>query len=384
MCKMSTKCNGCGATVYDIEYMECSRIECKKTYDLNCLSISKGAFETYTQHYKNEWVCPECTCLLPKGDNLNTPLRGLNKTFEASDFVNTCRGSGRQTHYEQGCDTERDLVIEIRELRSEITSRFDEQAERFQRVWNIVCDTKSELIEIQRKIEVLENKVSTFESLEIKLRELTALNHSLSEQLRTHDTVPQPTEGTYSYVQATSATATKPSACHVNDISTDQYGAPKIATKPPTPAQANVRINSMEQRNVNVNLVDHNRGAVMRESRNKSDKRKLPTKNVQRGENESSNLEAIERKKHLHIWRLQPNTTEEQIKKHVENLCGSETKVKVEKIIHKTERDYASFIVGVPERIFEKISHPKSWPRNVEFSEWIWFRRNSYKPKEGN
>lgn len=384
---MSTKCNACGATICNIQYMECSRIECKKTYDLNCLSLSTDEFETYTQHYKNKWICPECICSLPKSDNTNTPLRGLNKTFEASTFVNMSRGNRQRTDCEQGRDAEHNLVMEIRELRSEITSRFDEQAERFQRVWDIVCDTRSELKEMQTKIEVLENKVSTFESLEIKLRELAAQNHLLSEQLGAHTALSKSTEGTYSYAQTADATTTKSSARNVNEVNTDQAGATKITTKPRTPAQANVLMSSMERRkDVNVGLLDRYEGVVMEESNgvNNNIKRKLPAKKVLRGENESLNLEAIERKKHLHIWRLQPNTTVEQMQKHVENLCGSEVKVKVEKIVHKTERDYASFIVGVPERVFEKISHPKAWPRNAEFGEWIWFRRNSNKPREGN
>lgn len=40
--------------------------------------------------------------MLPKGDNSNSLLRGLNKTFEASTFVNTYRWRRQQTHHTQG------------------------------------------------------------------------------------------------------------------------------------------------------------------------------------------------------------------------------------------------------------------------------------------
>lgn len=376
---MSSKCNACGDTMHNIQYMECSRIECKKTYDLKCLSISPNVFEAYTQLYKNKWVCPECICLLPKGDNSNTPLRSQNEKFEASNFVNMSRRGGHQISQRQEQDTEYDLVVEIRELRSDITSRFDEQAERFQQVWQIVCEARGEISELQTKIKVLENRVSAFESLEIELREWSAQRHLLSEQLRTHSTLSKPTEHTYS--QAASAIATTSSAHNEGEVNTDQGRA--IIT---TPAQANVLTGSMEQiRVADVAFRDHHRVVVVEgdHTANTKTKRKLPAKRVWRGESEGLNVEAIERKKHLHVWRLEPNTTVEQIEKHIENICGSGINVKVEKIVHKTHRDYASFIVGVPEGIYEKICHPKAWPRNAEFGEWIWFRRSTYKPKEG-
>lgn len=368
--------------------MQCSRIECKKTYDLKCLSISTDVFETYTKHYKNEWICPECVCLVPKGDNSNTPVRDLNRTFEGETFVNMNRGSGgskrrAQCARQDAEDAEDDMVVEIRAMRSEIASRFDQQAERFQQMWNIVCENKNEINEMKTKIVVLENRISTFEGLENKLQELTSQNHLLLEQLGANTTFSKSSEGTYA--QAVGATGTKSSACNIKVVDTEKCGATKTTFKSRTPAQPNVLISTTEQRrDVNGDLLDHNGRVGMEESNNNNNRRKLPAKMVLRGENETLNLEAIERKKHLHIWRLEPNTTVEQIQKHVESLCGLQIKVKVEKIVHKTKRDYASFIVGVPEKMFDKISHPQAWPRNTEFGEWIWFRRNSYKPKEGN
>ena len=43
----------------------------------------------------------------------------------------------------------------------------------------------------------------------------------------------------------------------------------------------------------------------------------------------------------------------------------------------KSERDYASFRVGVTLSNFEKLCDPEIWPVNVEYSEWIWFRPNT-------
>lgn len=88
-------------------------------------------------------------------------------------------------------------------------------------------------------------------------------------------------------------------------------------------------------------------------------------------------IQATERKKHLHVWRLSTETTVEKLISHVKGTCGSDVFVKIEKIKHKTQRDYASFIITVPESAYEKLFQPDIWPVNTEFSEWIWFRKSS-------
>ncbi|KPJ05485.1 hypothetical protein RR46_00145 [Papilio xuthus] len=106
----------------------------------------------------------------------------------------------------------------------------------------------------------------------------------------------------------------------------------------------------------------------------KTSSNNLQTKIVQRGGNSvMSSILAVEKKKFLHIWSLHPDTTSEAITEHVETVCGSKD-IKVEKIIPRTKRDYASFKVGVPESLYGKINCCDCWPVNAKFNEWVWFR----------
>lgn len=103
---------------------------------------------------------------------------------------------------------------------------------------------------------------------------------------------------------------------------------------------------------------------------------RFPNTEVKRGGSSTSvEIQGTERKKYLHVWRLKKDTTVEKLETYVTNICGEECPVKVEKIKPKTERDYSSFIIGVPESSYDKLCDPGVWPVNVEFCEWVWFRR---------
>lgn len=88
-------------------------------------------------------------------------------------------------------------------------------------------------------------------------------------------------------------------------------------------------------------------------------------------------IKAVERKKYFHIWRLVSETTEEDLSEYVRDVLGKETFIKVDKLKHKSERGYASFRIGVTETDFDKLCNPDIWPRDAEYSEWIWFRDSS-------
>lgn len=113
---------------------------------------------------------------------------------------------------------------------------------------------------------------------------------------------------------------------------------------------------------------------------NKKGNRRLSGNDIRKGQNTSlTALKGAERKKYLHVWRLHPDTTLDAVTNHIKDVCGSDVVTKIERIKHKTERDYASFIVGVPEQMFTKLNQSEVWPLNAEFSEWIWFRKSERK-----
>lgn len=128
-----------------------------------------------------------------------------------------------------------------------------------------------------------------------------------------------------------------------------------------------------ENKNENINIEAEEWKIVGVSKKKKSDSN-LNT--IQKGGNSQiSTLQAIEKKKFLHVWSLHPDTTEEAIFEHVTKICESKD-VKVEKIIPKTLRDYSTFMIGVPESHFEKINKENSWPLNTQFNEWRWFRKS--------
>ncbi|KAL4717075.1 hypothetical protein ACJJTC_016962 [Scirpophaga incertulas] len=96
---MGRKCSGCYAALDDLLFMECSQIKCKKRFHFKCLALTKEKFEALTQEHKDQWICPECVCMMPKSCNTNTPVRGTastRKTSTPSSFVNIADRASRR------------------------------------------------------------------------------------------------------------------------------------------------------------------------------------------------------------------------------------------------------------------------------------------------
>lgn len=103
---------------------------------------------------------------------------------------------------------------------------------------------------------------------------------------------------------------------------------------------------------------------------------------INKGGNTSTlQIKAIERKKWFHIWRLLKETTENDLLEYIQKILGNDKDVKVHKINHKIERGYASFRVCVGESDYELLYNPVIWPKDAEYSEWVWFRDSNGKPQ---
>lgn len=88
-------------------------------------------------------------------------------------------------------------------------------------------------------------------------------------------------------------------------------------------------------------------------------------------------IKAVERKKYFHVWRLLTDTSVENLTDYVREILGSDSYIKVDKINHKTVRGYSSFRICVSDNNFEKLCDPSIWPKDAEFSEWVFFRRST-------
>lgn len=62
---------------------------------------------------------------------------------------------------------------------------------------------------------------------------------------------------------------------------------------------------------------------------------------------------------YLYVWRLNTEITVEELTAYVKEVCDSDVSVKIERINHKTERNYAFFIITESEAVYVKLSHPE-------------------------
>lgn len=374
---METKCSGCDAVVNDSLFMECSRVKCKKKFHLICLALTTEKVEAFTPEYRSLWICPECSCTMPKRGNTDTPVRGTavaSNTFSPISHVNTAdRGSRRNTS--EVIDTESLVLDEIREFRWEVKYHLEEQRKEYVLLQNRFINTETELKELKQILGVVQQKANKVEMLEERIKTLMERNESLEASLKKSKArVPNQTEQGSKSLTPSFAKAVKDKQKQVveNNVPTKEF----VATKP-AKVVLNEHIVDSERRSGNVFVVEkeepEKEGNWTTVTRKKT---RHSNSEIKKGGNTSTiDIQGTEKKRYLHVWRLQKETTVETLEKYVRNIYEEEIPIKVEKIKHRTERDYASFIIGVPESKYDKICQPESWAVNIEFAEWVWFRR---------
>lgn len=361
---MANECKACCLPIVDNFFMECSNEKCMKRYDLKCLNITSGAFKAYTYAYKKKWVCPDCICLKPKCGNMETPVRAdaadLTITATPVHNVNIQRGSQAQfTPITMDSDVDTALLKELRQFRSDVIARLDSQANAITELQYQFSQTKNDLNNLVKIITVIENKVTQNRQSQQVTEEAPASSPSTFAEAVTLNARPN-------------AINTQPiQSANIQHAAKKQNVNKRAATKSPVPsAQRNVMSVPSELSEQVEEVTQAGWTTVRNKKFNRS------SKDVRIGKNtELKAILATERKKYLHVWRLHPETTVEAMTDHVKNICGQEVITKIEKIKHKTERDYSSFVIGVSERIYNELNKAEIWPVNVEFNEWIWFRR---------
>lgn len=84
--------------------------------------------------------------------------------------------------------------------------------------------------------------------------------------------------------------------------------------------------------------------------------------------NEIDNLKAAVRMKYIQAWSFHPDTTPEQVRNFLTNIIGSTYVVEKRNIKATT---HASFVIGMPEGVYEKVTTPSAWPPRVCFTDWF-------------
>ncbi|KAG7306624.1 hypothetical protein JYU34_000749 [Plutella xylostella] len=85
--------------------------------------------------------------------------------------------------------------------------------------------------------------------------------------------------------------------------------------------------------------------------------------------NADSELKTVEQIKYIQAWSFLPETTTENVMKFLNRIKSSKDYY-VEKRNIKTTR-HASFVIGIPECLFECFNSPTVWPPRVRFSDWF-------------
>lgn len=378
---MEVKCSGCDAAINDTLFMECSQAKCKKKFHLICLALTTEKVKAFTPEYRSRWICPECTCTMPKRGNTNTPVRGSTTTsepFSPSSYVNT-KERGSRINTSEIMDAEDQLLNEIREFRWEVKSQMEQQRKEYVLLQNRFINTEKELRELKQILEVVQQKANKVDILETRIKTLMEKNENLEASLKKSQTRVANQAGQGPKASTSSfANVVKEKQVVVKNV-------PVLSTECVATKAANPILNS-ETTSRNVPIVEKeeldkegNWTTVARK------KNRYSNCEVKKGGNMSSmDIQGMEKKRYLHVWRLQKETTIESLEKHVSKIYEEKVPIKVEKIIHKTERDYASFIIGVPESKYDKLCQPESWAVNIEFAEWVWFRRPINKKRNSN
>ncbi|KAL4721706.1 hypothetical protein ACJJTC_002446 [Scirpophaga incertulas] len=126
---MTQHLSRCRGGILDGNFMKCSN--CAKCYNFICINITQDKFKGFTQSYKDQWLCPSCTCSQPKCDNLSTPIRAPASTAARNDTysavnINMTRGNkqgarAKTTRDDQMPNPElTTLLAELRQLRLEV------------------------------------------------------------------------------------------------------------------------------------------------------------------------------------------------------------------------------------------------------------------------
>ncbi|CAK1578105.1 unnamed protein product [Parnassius mnemosyne] len=125
---MMRTCVGCRDTVRSGDgYIVCAT--CKQYYHRLCVNISDIELNGMAVELKMDWLCPDCVCRRPRGDNSNTPIRGSPWTASIPTNVTMRRRPAEHPQVDEHIDcVSRSLIrIIINEIVKEYTSNITRQ-----------------------------------------------------------------------------------------------------------------------------------------------------------------------------------------------------------------------------------------------------------------
>ncbi|XP_047998799.1 chimeric ERCC6-PGBD3 protein-like [Leguminivora glycinivorella] len=80
-------------------------------------------------------------------------------------------------------------------------------------------------------------------------------------------------------------------------------------------------------------------------------------------------IKTVQQIKYIQAWRFDPETTTDNILQFLNKIEKSNDYYVEKRQINSTR--HASFIIGIPENLFERLTSPTAWPPGVRFANWF-------------
>lgn len=401
MASRTAPCAGCRAEVSeDGPYMKCAK--CKQIFDIICANITTDVFKNMSVELKMSWICGECRCRQPKRDNSHTPVRPhvmqdqnttstascLDVSMQTSDNV-TVRTKPRYAQTTMGStgesitgnDLKDSVVRELKNLQIEF------EAQLMSRINKLLIEQflafKTEFMD---RVNLITNKVLQLEEHYISSTNKAREPTPISKILITNGTQTSPTLQNIPTSQNKPPQRKPQPQPNIKHLGTDKvqsaFTVPstnKVSSVAPVlSAQKMMQAESSESISL-TNSQDCER--IDKEDwQEVSRKRARPSlPGLLRGTAApgSTMLHAAERRRYLHLYYVREGTTVEQVREHLNSICGSD-ECTVEKL--KSRGHYASFKLGVPVKQAENIMSSENWAEDICIKPW----RQNFRAKDNN
>lgn len=395
----------------DLHYMECGK--CKELYHILCLGMKNDTFEQLTPEYKIQWICPPCISVKPKTGNIHTPVRSpaafLNSTY-------TSNSDDEDRSYNLENVTIRGGARKGKTGMQKVASKLEAPGDLYLVFDDMITKAKTELEQTVRKV-ITEQLTSMKDEIQKIVRsEVTVLYDKLSkveqglssicnnqksderpkngiEDGRTLKISPKAKPGSNAILSHG-----PPEICSLSSIidldagsgKSEKYSSvtKKMApnyieypqkdksialTVPQTRVEAPKTVVSNDYRDSQVATESTDEWKEVKRKRSR-----LSVPSILRGKAAPgvTLLEASEKWKYFHLFYVKQGTTEDQIREHLKSVCEVDS-CTIESL--KSRGNYASFKLGVPDQLYEKVTAVENWTENICIKPW----RQNFRSKSG-
>lgn len=375
-------CAGC-TQVIEKKDISINCCKCNFSYDILCSGLTIEKYSKLTNDAKRSWSCISCRSKVPKISNLDTPVRLLMGVTEADtcgsdsvsegiennssfDFENITLRRRQKTN--GGCHC---ICSDPNILRSMIREELRA----------VLLETFSEIPKLPMVIENMTHCINKVEKVHLSVLNQLKEKQLASTPSKNDMSLKSPAPLVQSVRQSSDAAFPKPSSSNEPKTTTTKAATGRLAKDKPEVAlavQPEVSINNEEpgkNEGPPAERFDHSGevGEIREDShgwkqvehrRDRTSQSKVLHGTACPG---VTLLHAAERKAFLHLFYVKEGTTEDQVRAHLQTVCGEDVST-VEAL--RSRGSYASFKIGVPCRLADLVMLPNNWAEGICIKAW--------------